>query len=291
MKTAGLFLITLSLALLVGCGGHDRPVTIGLVPSTSPADLRESFEGIRLYLERELSTEVSLIVPEDYRELIALMEEGQADIALFGAFSYILADMDQALIPLVVRRRKDMGVTYNSLIITSAESGIRSIEDLEGRRFAFVNAASTSGFIIPYSLFVSRNIDYAQFFSSHLFVGSHDKVLDEVLSAKADAGVISSSILAGLKAAGRVHDEDIRIIWESDPIPGSPFVARAGADRKMVKKFTDAMLTIHEKDREALGTFSGSVDAFVPIEEGMYDGIRTIVRILGEEYVLSHCLE
>ena len=108
-----------------------------------------------------------MIVTEDYVSLIKGMKNETIDIGYYGAFSYIAAESEMELNPLVVESRKEIGIYYNSLIITHKDSGISSIEELKGKRFAFVDSGSTSGFVLPYALFKSRNIDYGEFFSGY----------------------------------------------------------------------------------------------------------------------------
>ncbi len=265
-------------------------LVIGMVPSTSPEMLKDNFEEIRTYLEREMSIQIELFVPDDYKELIAAMKSGQVDIGLYGAFSYIIADQDQDLDPLVVRKRKDMGVTYNSLLITRPDSGLDCIEDIQGLRMAFVNSASTSGYIIPYALFTSRSIDIETYFSSYYFAGSHDLVAEDVIAGRADVGVMSKSILRGLINTGRVRSDDLKIIWESDPIPGSPFIARTELNDRLKDGFVEAMLNIHERDPEALAAYSSSLEGYVPIQPEMYNSIRNIVSVLGEDFIIENYL-
>lgn len=279
--------ILLILPLLLSCTPEEKELRIGLVPSTTPSKLLGEFEGIRKYLETEMAVPVSVVVPENYQTLVSMINSAEVDIALFGAFSYILADSQNKLIPLVVRSRKDMGITYSSIIFTRAGGTIKTIDDLEGKRFAFVNTASTSGFMVPCSLFVSRQLDWESFLGSILFAGSHDKVLAAVLSGEVDAGAMSTSILAGQIESGVLAESDLNILWESDPIPGSPFVARRDLKKGTLDRFIEAMIAVDSKSPGSLTLFSGSVEKFVPIEPGLYDGVRNIVRVLGEDYIIS----
>ena len=132
----------------------------------------EGFEPIRLYLEEKLGMPIEVTVTEDYVSLIEKMKKETIDIGLYGAFSYIAAESEMELCPLVVESRKETGIYYNSLIITHKDSGISSIEELEGKKFAFVDSGSTSGFVLPYALFSSRNIEYEEFFSKFYYAGS-----------------------------------------------------------------------------------------------------------------------
>jgi phosphonate transport system substrate-binding protein len=239
---------------------------------------------MRKYLESKMKVRIVLTVAKTYQDLIAKMAHGDVDIGLYGPFSYILADQDQKLTPLVVRDRKDLGVRYNSLIIVRSDSAFRAVEDLRGKCMAFVDPASTSGFLVPDSLFISRQFEIDKFFSSYHFAGSHDKVIEEVLDRRCDAGAVSKSILISLIAAGRVRSEDLRTLWQSEDIPGSPFVARAGLPLRLRDGFKKAMLSVHDDAPMALAAYDPEALRFVCAEPEMYNGIRNIVAIFGAKF-------
>ena len=283
--TKSLIFLLLSIIIPVSsCFLDKSPLTIGLVPTESPEKLIQEFHLMEEYLEKEMGRPIEVYIPADYRELIIGMEDGKVDIGLFGAFSYIIADSRQDLTPLLVRKKKNYGITYNSLIISLKESSLSGIEDLKGKKVAFVDSASTSGYIIPQTLFLSRNIDIGDFFGSSYFAGSHDMVIQEVLEGKCDAGAVSNTILSRLIAQGKVDREKLKILWQSESIPGSPYAARENLPSGTVRHFMKAMQKVHMNAPEALEAFDSSIEKYIPIEKGMYNPIRNIVNILGKDF-------
>src|SRR5258708_29761657 len=78
--------------------------------------------------------------------------------------------------------------TYRSQIVVRADSGINSIEQLRGKKFAFVDPASASGFLFPNALLAGMGIDYKSFFSDTIFAGGHDKGIIAGYNKQADGG-------------------------------------------------------------------------------------------------------
>ena len=78
--------------------------------------------------------------------------------------------------------------TYRSQIVVRADSGITTIEQLRGKKFAFVDPASASGFLFPNALLASMGIDYKTFFSDTIFAGGHDKSIIAVYNKQVDGG-------------------------------------------------------------------------------------------------------
>ena len=155
----------LFIVFLVGCQKEPEKLTIGLIPVRDQEEMKAAFEPIRLYLEETIGMKIEVTVADDYASLVEGMKNNKVDIGWYGAFSYIAAESEMDLVPLVVESRKETGPYYQSLIIASKDSGIHSVEELVGKRFAFVDSGSTSGFILPYALFKSRDINIEQNFS------------------------------------------------------------------------------------------------------------------------------
>ena len=291
-RKLGVICILLCLSLiLTSCKGSPEKLTIGLIPVRDAGELIEGFEPIRLYLEEKLGIPIEVTVTKNYVSLIEGMKNETIDIGWYGAFSYISAESEMELTPLVVETRKETGPYYKSLIITHKDSGISSIEELEGKRFAFVDSGSTSGFVFPYALFKSRNIDYKQFFSEFYYAGSHDQVPVDIQHHKADAGAISSFQFNKMIKDGKIKKDDFVILWKSEDIPGPPYVARDGLDKEVQKNFIEAMLNIHKDIPDSLNAYDNSIEKYIEIDSKQYNSIRNMATILGKDYMYENFLK
>ena len=288
----GILLIVLCISLiLTSCKGSSETLTIGLIPVRDANEMIEGFEPIRKYLEERLGMPIEVTVTEDYVSLIEGMKTSNIDIGWYGAFSYIAAESEMELNPLVLETRKDSGAYYQSLIITHKDSGIRSIEGLEGKKFAFVDSGSTSGFVLPYALFKSRQIDYEQFFSEYYYAGSHEQVPMDIQAHKVDAGAISSIQFDTMIHNGKIKRDDFVVIWKSNDIPGAPFVARSDLNENIQTNFVVAMENINTEFPEGLHAFDNSIEKYIEVESKHYNTIRNIATILGKDYMYEYFLK
>jgi phosphonate transport system substrate-binding protein len=123
---------------------------------------------------------------------------------------------------------------YTSKIIVKAGSPLRTLQDLRGKTFAFVDPASTSGNYVPTLELMNAfsgmtNEDFhtnGRFFSSVSFSGRHQNGLQAVINGDVDAAPVASDILEGELAAGRVKESDFTVIHQSPLIPNAPISIR-----------------------------------------------------------------
>ncbi|MCX7842522.1 MAG: phosphate/phosphite/phosphonate ABC transporter substrate-binding protein [Clostridia bacterium] len=292
IKRLKCFILIVSLSLFItGCAKPVKKLVIGMIPYNASSSVTASFEPVKEYLQKEIGTEIEILVADTYYDLVQAMKNNKADIGYFGPFSYIAAEKVMKLEPLVVKSRKNTGIFYKSMIVSRSSSDIKSIEDLKGKKFAFVDQGSTSGFVIPYSLFRSRGIDPFNYLGSIKYSGSHDLVALDVLNNVADAGAMNNTTFDKMVSAGKIEKDALKILWQSDPIPGSPFVASPKLDRGLKQKFTAAMLSFHEKDPKAAAKSDSSMEKYVVCDSQMYNCIRNIAKILGDAYVIEKFLK
>ncbi|MBC7958909.1 MAG: phosphate/phosphite/phosphonate ABC transporter substrate-binding protein [Vallitaleaceae bacterium] len=284
-------LLSLILILIVIKVMQPNKLTIGLVPSSNPEEMLKNFKPIESYLEKEMGVEIDVMVPENYLGLIEKMKEKKVDIGWFGAFSYIIAEREVPLEPMVIQYRNGYGLFYHAIIIVRKDSNIKSIEDLEGKSFAFVDGGSTSGFVIPSALLKSRDIDAETYFSEIQYVKSHDNVAKGVLDKTVDAGAMEDLTFTKMIANKEINEEDYLVLWTSDEIPGSPFIARADLSNHLKDSFKSAMLSIHEKDPTAIKSYDARIEKYVTFEDKLYNGIRNVANILGDDFVIEHFLK
>ena len=139
-----------------------------------------------------------------YRAAVEAMRTGNAQLAYLGPFSYVTARERAGAECLVVQGQVGTKGGYKSYIVVQADSDIQSLEDLQGKTFAFVDPESTSGNVIPTDEILSAFPDLGltfddlhtdgKFFKSAMFAGSHQGSLQAVAQGNVDAAAVGSSV-------------------------------------------------------------------------------------------------
>ena len=285
LVAAGLLLILGTFAL-AGCGSASGPVNVtqpqvlrvGATPAEDATRMREAYRPLIAHLEKKLGMKVELFVGSDYTATIEAMRAGKLDIALFGPFSYVLA-AEKANAEVFAVEKAGGVTTYRSIVVTRPDSDINTLQDLKGHTFAFVDPASTSGHLFPRAFLKKNGIDPEKDFKSMVFAGTHDAVEMSVKNRKVDAGADSNKTYSKMKKEGLISDQDIKIIYESDPIPSSPWTWRKDLSPELKARIKDAFLNMAKEAPEVLDSKRG-VEGYVTFSDAEYNVVREVAKIL-----------
>jgi phosphonate transport system substrate-binding protein len=241
-------LALLALALLsFGCGSAPRDyINLVWYPNESGEDKRETRIELERIIAEASGREVRSTLTTDYTVAIEAIVNGAADIAFMGAQGYVEAQRkNPAIVPLVTHTGPSGtladAVYYSWMAVRSedAESyrdgqGIFSLDQLEGKSFAFVSVNSTSGTKIPAAVIAEhfrKRPDHAELGASDLiqrggagilqqvlFSGTHIGGMMNLLMDKADVVALASSqLLAQMELVeGEQNKADARYLIRKD---------------------------------------------------------------------------
>ena len=230
-----------------GSASGDEPLQVGLIPNENPEEVEAQYQPLEDYLKKELGREVELSVPTTYNAVVEAMVSGELDLAYFGGLTYVQARQRADVHPLFTEVNPRTGTTkYRSVIIVPADSDIEKVEDLEGRDFAFGSVSSTSGSLYPSIMLNQAGIDYRTDLGEVVYTGGHDTTAQAVANGRVAAGGLEDRILYGLQEDGIIGKDKVRVIEESDPIEGYPWVVRDALSEEDEQALTDAFLGIED---------------------------------------------
>ena len=124
---------------------------IGILGGENANDRLKSHECLKEKTEALLGVETKIFAPADYSGVIEGLIGGNLDMAWLGASGYAavyLAD-PEAVEPVLVKINTDGSYGYYSIGFARVDSGIKSLDDMKGKVFAFGDPNSTSGYLIP----------------------------------------------------------------------------------------------------------------------------------------------
>ena len=273
--------LSVAVAALARGPAVGRDLKFGFTPVLGQADERMEFEPLMSYLSDALGEKVNLYVAKDYGDLRTQMEAGEVDIGSFSPFAYVDA-VQGGKIRIIAQSVIDGSATYRGIIVARRESGLKSIAELRGKRFAFVDPKSASGYVYPRAMLIEKGIDPNSFFKETIFAGDHLKVIAVVLEGHVDAGATYDGALGIAKAKGMASDHLV-ILASTDPIPHDAIAVRRGLDEALTKKIQSALVNL---DKTAAGrrVIAGSkkkLTGHVIAEDRTFDVVRRTAQIAG----------
>src|SRR6266702_1176429 len=129
-------------------GSFDRPIVFAFTPSQDVARITASGNAIASALATATGLRWKVTVPTSYAAEIESVCAGQTDIAAIAPLQMTLLLDKQCGTPILAALRKDdtgqLATTYKSQILVQVDSGLNTLADLKGKKFAFVDPLSAS---------------------------------------------------------------------------------------------------------------------------------------------------
>lgn len=253
-----------------------EPVRLGFQPQGSAVKMVGKWQPFADHLAGAIGHPVEIVVRKSYREVAEALARGEIDVCLTGSFLYVQARAEMGIVPLV-KRVIGGHSTYSSLIVVRRDSGIATLDDLRGKRFAFTDLDSTTGYLLPVSHLLRLGFPGPQaFFSEVIFTGNHDSALLAVHTGAADAAAFSTT---------RWRPDNPRIggfviLWRSEPIPLGPFSARRDLDPALARRLKAAFLAFGKDPSTRALASQLDLDGFEEARDEEYEGVRRIWKEL-----------
>ncbi len=249
-----------------------RTLRFGRIPNVSPREAYRVYSGLVTLLDEQLTCcDVELVLAPDYASCVQMLAAGKIDLAWLGTATYVVEREQTPMVPLV-RPIWSGKAGYAGVIFTLEGSGITNLEDLRGKRLAFVDEQSASGYVYPANLLIAAGFNLEKDFSATDFLGSHDAVLMAVLLGEYDAGAVFER--AYFTVADRARRMQLRVLAQTEAIPGEPIVAGTHLDEALVEEVQAAFLRIQTERLQE--TALRDLFGFEPATDEQYTGVRLL---------------
>jgi len=279
-----------SLPLLQNCSEQPEPPSknetpnetpaqkfnLGLIPEQDLFSQKERYEPLTRYLSEKIGLNVEIKMLSRYGNIIDNFISGELDGAFFGSFTGALAIKKIGVIPLARPVWLDGTSTYYGMIFVRKDSGIKNANDMKGKKFAFVDKATTAGWLLPLQFFHLNDIeDFNNWFSETYFTGTHEDAIYDVLNKKADIGAAKNTVFYRLaEKDSRINDE-LQILATSPKVPSNTLAVRKELDKPIIKKLKNVLLQMEQdkqgqeilKKFKAIKFIETTVDDYTPVFE------------------------
>ena len=237
-------------------------------------EMRRAFGEFVSVMEELTGLPVTFFPVADRTIAAAAMRAGDVDIVLAGPTEYLFIKSRQDVQPVAAIERAE----YYSVVIVPVDSPAQSLTDLRGKTVAFKDPGSTSGHVVPTSMFLEAGMVEGRDYRGPLV----DRLRFEMLYAGDVAAMVG-----GIRDFRRIEEQrpgQYRVLAQSDPLPRDIIVARPGLPADVVEKLRTAMIENGERIMDAIlgpgerNKYRGA--KIVPASDADYDQMREVHRML-----------
>lgn len=252
----------------------------GVTPWKSPEELQKGYAPLMKHLHQAIAKEVVLFVAKDYKELAERVQAKSVDIGLFSPNAYVQAKRENPQLQylataLNLQASGEYLPYYFAEIYVMESSPFKTLQDLKGKRFGFIDVQSTSGYLLPNAFLRDQGIVPETFFKETFMLKKHDKIYSALVSASIDAGAAGEPSRI---EAEKIHGKVFRKLVEVGKIPSDVIAAGSHLDKELGDKIKKIFIALNPQspviqEMSALGLhYKGYVDA----GDALYDSLRKI---------------
>ncbi len=263
----------------------DRPMIRFAVGPYQPTagDTRKAYEPFFKHIAEAIGADYELAVTTDWAGISIALTNGQADVTWMGPWGYVLAHHKGGA-EAIATVKYDGKPTYHSIIIARPDLDIKNYpEDAKGKSLSLADVGSTSGWLIPTYVLKQKDIDPKTYFN-YRDGASHAANVTAVANGQVDLASDYNRNLDAMIAKGLIGKDQVKVVWQSEPLPNDALVVRKGLDKDLVEKIRSIVLSIDEaKAKEIMpprytGWVASTHDTYKLIE----DAGRSLGRITND---------
>lgn len=289
--------VSMAAALVATASNAAECLKFGLIPAEDPKAMIEQYTPMAKWLEKEIGQCIELKTSTDYTGVIEAMRANKVDIAWFGPFSYTMAAERAGAEAFAIGTDSKGSTTYKSYLISTSEvandlnikeplvghNGMKQLNDkLSAQKtkylMAFTDVASTSGYAAPRYYMHKAGIEPNKVFKKVAYVGTHDAAELVVKNKTMDIVADNDITYPKMIESGKISATENVLIWESDPLPGSPLAFRGNLDSETKEKIKNAIVKIPKE----IVTGYGKITGYKIVDDKEFDIIKDMKKVIDE---------
>jgi phosphonate transport system substrate-binding protein len=260
-----------------------------VAPNATP---QARLDMANFWIEVSVTSGLEIMVAESpsYEALARAFAAGEVDFAWLPPIPLVALERRKAAIPLVSHHR-DGSSHFHSVLVAHRASELKKPEQLIGKRAAWVDPYSASGYVLPRIELARLGIDPKTAFSREKFYRSHAAAVRAVIDRRADfagtwVGRDTAGALVRAPWTEMVGGGAIRIIQTFGVIPSDTIAARPGLIDGDADKVQKALMATSKSHPHLVRDIFG-VDEFRPWTPVGYDILHESTSLASSQGLLE----
>jgi phosphonate transport system substrate-binding protein len=278
MRLVIFFLVVLMLSGI----SYATELTIGIIPEQNVFKQMKRYKPLGDYIEKKTDIKIKFTILSRYGNIIESFEKKNMDGAFWGSFPGAMAIKKLGVQPIARPVNPDGTSSYKGYIFVHKYSVINSVDRMRHSVIAFVDKATTAGYVFPVAYLREHGVtDIRSFFKEYYFTGSHDAAIYAVLNKEAEVGCAQNTIFDMLAREDSRVKEDLLILATSPDVPSNGLAMKRNIDPGIKLKLKKVLLEMNSDPagREVLEKF-GAVN-FIETTEEDYSPVFDLARKAG----------
>ncbi len=253
---------------MAGAGGAATPVLddpvyyLGIPPQQTPNEIAKRWTPFTNYLSRKTGLSIQLQTAKDITTFHGQLKQGQLDLSFVNPQTYIQVHQLAGYQAFA----KERGGATIGLIVVRKDSLIQDVAQLDQLTMAFAGPTAFTATTLPRTHLKLRHVEVTP-----QYVVSIDSVYRAVAKGLFQAGGGEARTFGSLDPDLK---KELRILWESKPLPPFPFFAHPRIPKEVVARIQRAFITMDAdvQGRAILNTLN--FKGFEAAEDADYDVVR-----------------
>jgi phosphonate transport system substrate-binding protein len=261
---------------------RSKKLHIAIIYDQSSQKQTQQLKALSKYLENSIGYKFDIHPQKDYETIVNLLVNEKVQIAYLEPFIYVKAKQKNIQIePMVAPMTKVTGRPWHTSMIIANSTKIKTVKDLQNKRFGFINKTSTIGFIIPcIELFEPAGIEPEKTFSEIKFLDNSEQAIAALIAGEVDAVAVEQEAYVKAQQEQKFDPAKYVKIWESDPFPTAPIVISNKLDSRLIIDIKKALIDAPE---EIVAISGVETAGYTLVDNLNYEPIRQLQTKLDEK--------
>lgn len=261
--------------------------------STEPAKKIKRFQPLADYLAKNLADlgidKGEVKIAPDMETICRWLNAGEVTLYFDSIYPAMLACNLTGAKP-ILRRWKNGIAQYHTVFFSPSASGITSLSELAGRKIAFENALSTSGYMVPLAFLIRAGLNTAEHTIDsspakdeigYIFTGEDQNTIQWVISGRVAAGAVDNHTFLNIPEKTR---SSLTILAETEPFPRQVVVVKPAIYPPLLEAIETLLTEMHTTapGRLVLKKFKNTArfDNFPEGKEKALEQIQSLYRLV-----------
>jgi len=259
-----------------------KELTVGFIPSQDAETLQAKAKPMGDMLSKELGIPVKVTVTTNFNALVEGMAAKKIDVGFLSPVNYVFAKDKKKAVTLLLQTSRKGSDSYKAMFVKRADDNtINKLEDIKGKRVAFVDGSSAAGYTYPVLMLKNIGINPDTDVKG-IMSGGHDKALQALYRGDVDVATVFDDARDRIEKEYPDAKQKLVPFVKTEPIPNDTVSIRNGFSEAFNKKVQDAFLNIMKTEEgKKIGNEIYNFDGLVVGKDENFKSVRDAIEKMG----------